>query len=96
MTSQCLTIVSADCHAGPERMADFRPYIDAAHLAGFDDYCRCIDAYERDIGSGLTGGGATSTGENGLWDHAVRAGCLDGDGVAAEVIIPEGSVPYAD
>ena len=45
--------------------------------------------------SGLTGGGATSTGEDGLWDHAIRTTCLDGDGVAAEVIFAQGSVPFA-
>ncbi len=95
MTDQRLTIVSADCHAGPDRMADFRPFIESGHVAAFDDYCARIDAYERDIGSGLTGGGATSTGEDGLWDHAVRTRCLDGDGVAAEVIFAQGSVPFA-
>lgn len=95
MTDQRLTIVSADCHAGPASMADFRPFMESRHLAAFDDYCKRIDVYERDIGSGLTGGGATSTGEAGLWDHAIRTKCLDGDGVAAEVIFAQGSVPFA-
>jgi predicted TIM-barrel fold metal-dependent hydrolase len=95
MTEQHLIIVSADCHAGPQRMADFRSYIEAAHLPAFDDYCARIEAFERDVGSGLTGGGATSTGEEGLWDAAVRTRCLDGDGVAAEVIFAQGSVPFA-
>ena len=95
MGEQRLTIVSADCHAGPEHMTDFRAYLEAAHLAAFDDYCARIDAYERDISSGLTSGGATSTGEQGLWDPAVRTRCLDDDGVAAEVIFAQGSVPFA-
>lgn len=94
MSAERLTIVSSDCHAGPERMGDFRPYVDPAHLADFDDYCARIEAYERDVGSGLTSGGATSTGEEGLWDAGVRTRCLDGDGVAAEVIFAQGSVAF--
>ena len=41
-----------------------------------------IDTYEREIGSGLEGGGAPSFGETGLWDSAARTHSLDGDGVA--------------
>ena len=50
-------------------MAHFRPYHRSRVISPtFDDYCARIDAYEREVGSGLTGGGATSTGEEGLWD----------------------------
>ena len=65
MAGERLTIISADCHAGPERMADYRPYLEAAFHADFHSYCARIDAYEAQIGSGLTAGGATSTGEDG-------------------------------
>lgn len=93
MPEERLTIVSADCHAGPEHMRDYRSYIDPEFRDDFDDYCAEIDAFDTEFG-GYTGGGAMSTGEEGLWDAKIRTGCLDGDGVAAEVIFAQGSVPF--
>jgi predicted TIM-barrel fold metal-dependent hydrolase len=89
-----LLVISSDCHAGPERMNDYRPYLDPGFRGDFDDYCAQVDAFDGQFG-GLTGGGATSTGEEGLWDIDVRTRCLDEDGVAAEVIFAQGSVPFA-
>ena len=94
MRDERLTIVSADCHAGPRLMGDYRPYIEARFLADFDDYCARIDRFETEIGSGLEGGGAPSYGETGLWDSEARTHSLDGDGVAAEVIFAQGSVAF--
>ena len=94
MSEQRLTIVSADCHAGPRRMADYRPYLEERFLADFDDYCARIDKFEAEIGSGLEGGGAPSYGETGLWDSEARTAQLDGDGVAAEIIYAQGSVAF--
>src|SRR5262245_13316092 len=94
MQDERLTIVSADCHAGPAKMADYRPYLDPAFRADFDDYCTAIEIYDARYNDGLTGGGANSTGEDGLWDVDIRTRCLDGDGVAAEVIFAQGSVPF--
>ena len=94
MSEQRLTIISADCHAGPRLMSDYRPFIEQRFLADFDDYCARIDRYEAEIGSGLEGGGAPSYGQTGLWDCAARTHSLDGDGVAAEVIFAQGSVAF--
>jgi predicted TIM-barrel fold metal-dependent hydrolase len=94
MDGERLTIVSADCHAGVERMADYRRYVDPRFRAGFDDYCAAIDAFNVQQGAGLTAGGATSAGQQGLWDIAARTRCLDADGVAAEVIFAQGSAPF--
>lgn len=95
MAQERLTIISADCHAGPARMADYADYLDPEFRADYADYCALIDAYDAEFGAGLTGGGATSTGEDGLWDPAIRTRELDGDGVAAEVIYAQGSVAFA-
>ena len=85
MAQERLTIVSADCHAGPRRMADYRPYLEQRFLADFDDYCARIDKFEAEIGSGLEGGGAPSYGETGLWDCEARTAQLDGD-AACELV----------
>jgi predicted TIM-barrel fold metal-dependent hydrolase len=94
MAQERLTIISADCHAGPAKMSDYRPYLDLEFRADFDDYCAEVDAFDAKFG-GYTGGGAISSGEQGLWDAKIRTGCLDEDGVAAEVIFAQGSVPFA-
>jgi predicted TIM-barrel fold metal-dependent hydrolase len=95
METDRIAIVSADCHAGPDRMSDYRPYLDPAHRAAYDDYLALIDAYEATSPSGLTRGGAGAVGgEEGLWDMAVRERCLDADGICAEVIYAQGSIPF--
>lgn len=94
MSEERLIIVSADCHAGPARMNDYREYLDPEFRGDYDDYCAQVDAFDAQFG-GYTGGGATSTGEDGLWDAGIRTRCLDDDGVAAEVIYAQGSVPFA-
>ena len=94
MSEERLIIISADCHAGPAGMTDYRTYLDPKFRTDFDSYCAEIDVFETQYGSGLTGGGATSAGEDGLWDAAIRTRCLDGDGIAAEVIFAQGSVPF--
>jgi predicted TIM-barrel fold metal-dependent hydrolase len=95
MSDQRLTIISCDCHAGPQRMADFRAYLDPAFSDDFDEYCAAIDEFEARKASSLLGGGApSSAGEDGLWDADIRTQCLDDDGVAAEVIFAQGSIPF--
>lgn len=95
MSDQRFTIISSDCHAGPERMTGFGEFLDPSFRADFDEYCAAIDAFEAECGSGLLGGGAPSAaGEDGLWDADIRTGCLDDDGVAAEVIFAQGSIPF--
>jgi predicted TIM-barrel fold metal-dependent hydrolase len=95
MSENRLTIISCDCHAGPERMADFRAFLDPQFREDFDGYCAAIDAFEASRASGLVGGGApSSAGEEGLWDADVRVRDLDEDGIAAEVIFAQGSIPF--
>jgi predicted TIM-barrel fold metal-dependent hydrolase len=95
MADERLVVVSADGHAGPERVTDYTPYLDKKYLAEFQDYARLIQAYEAKVAGGTTGGGAGARGgENGLWDFALRERHLDEDGVSAEVLFIQGSVPF--
>jgi predicted TIM-barrel fold metal-dependent hydrolase len=95
MTDSRLIIVSADCHAGPQHMADYRPFVDPGMMADFDDYVARIDAYEAQFDDAMTAGGAGSPdGEEGLWDMDIRERCLNADGVAAEIIFTQGGLPF--
>ena len=98
-----LMLVSADCHAGPP-MADYRPYIDAVHRDRFDDYVGAVAAYDDELRTmqERRGGNQERMAQlnrgagnvSGLWDPDVRIRDLDGDGIAAEVIFPQGSIPF--
>jgi predicted TIM-barrel fold metal-dependent hydrolase len=101
-----LVVVSSDCHAGPEHMADFRPYVEGAHAEAFDDYAARVEAYEADVShrtttsvnrgkSVSTGGALVHAGHQGLWDATARAKDLDRDGISGEIIFPQGAVPFA-
>lgn len=94
MNNGRLTVISADCHAGAEFMTDYREYLDPAFRDDFADFCVAVDAFDARHGVGLTAGGAVATEQNGLWDAKIRTQCLDADGVAAEVIYAQGSVPF--
>lgn len=102
-----IVVVSADCHAGPAAMGDFRDYVERRHAAAFDDFAARVadfdaklsEAYARahpaSEGQDGSGGARVHTGHRGLWDIADRREYLDGEGVAAEVIFPQGSAPFA-
>jgi predicted TIM-barrel fold metal-dependent hydrolase len=93
---QRLMIVSADCHAGPERVNDYEPYVPAQHADAFRDYVASVEAYDAAHDSAAGRGGALANGDGrGLWDMAIRQQHLDADGVAAEILFPQGSVPFA-
>jgi hypothetical protein len=93
---QRLAIVSADCHGGPERVADYGPYVPPRHRDAFRDYVARIDAYDAAQGVAEARGGAFTNGDGrGLWNMAIRTEHLNADGVAAEIIFPQGSVPFA-
>lgn len=95
MAQDRIIVVSADCHAGPPNMADYRPYLDSRFLQDFDDYMARIEAYEALYADGLSRGAAPAADdESGLWDTAVRERCLDADGISAEVIFAQGSIPF--
>ncbi len=95
-------VVSSDCHAGPAAVGDFRPLVSKQYKDIFDDYARAVEAYDAEAaamtaeqGRGLQHGGATTRQDEGLWNVDLRRQHLDGDGVVAEVIFPQGGVPFA-
>jgi predicted TIM-barrel fold metal-dependent hydrolase len=95
MSDERLIVVSADCHAGPDTMADYRGYLDPKYRADFDDYIAQVDAYEANYQDGRTHGGAAAReGDEGLWDFAERTRYLDADGISAELIYIQGGIPF--
>src|SRR5262249_42275685 len=96
--SDATLVITADCHAGPARMDEYRPYLESRWQPDFDDYLARIDDYDRAAGSARSAGGATVREielADGLFDPGTRRRYLDADGIAAEVIFPQGSVPFA-
>ena len=94
--SDRLIVVSSDCHAGLP-IADYKPYLDAKYHETMDmavpitlDMLQKAeesflikeinDEWRAPIKQQLTG----------AWDYAERVKMLDGDGIAAEVIFPDG------
>ncbi len=90
------TIVSSDCHAGlpPER---YRAYLDPQYRATFDQVLpiqkHLTDKAERvfllkDINAQWRAGVEDQLA--GAWDHERRTEVLDADGVAGEIVFPDG------
>lgn len=94
--SERLIVVSADCHAGL-RIADYKPYVEAKYHAQMDAAVpvqvemmqkaeqsflikEINDAWRAPIQQELTG----------AWDYPQRLKMLAGDGIAAEIIFPDG------
>jgi predicted TIM-barrel fold metal-dependent hydrolase len=89
-------VISSDCHAGlpPER---YRDYLDARYHAAFDQalpiQIEMTKAAERqflvaDINAEWRRGREEML--QGAWDHDARLRVLDGDGIAGEIIFPDG------
>ncbi len=89
-------VVSSDCHAGlpPER---YRDYLDPEHRETFDlalpiqvEMTKLMEKQflVADVNRDWRKGRETAL--EGAWDYARRIEVLDGDGVAAEVIFPDG------
>jgi predicted TIM-barrel fold metal-dependent hydrolase len=95
-SNERLTVISADCHAGPASMRDFKPYMERKHHARFDAFCDAADAYDAAVAAELIGrGGAPNHVEDqGLFDYPTREKYLNSDGIAAEVIYLQGSIPF--
>jgi len=89
-------VISSDCHAGllPEA---YREYLDPQYREAFDVALPIqiaamnnaakrflIDEINQEWRSGQ------DQGLSGAWDHAERIKVLDGDGIAAEVVFPDG------
>ena len=89
-------IISSDCHAGL-RPGGYRDYLDPEYRETFDDALRIQLARTRDmekmflvadINAKWRSGHETAL--TGAWDHDERIKVLDGDGIAGEVIFPDG------
>ena len=89
-------VISSDCHAGlpPER---YRDYLDPQYRAAFDDAFEVQMAQMRaseeqflvkEINEQWREGRDREL--TGAWDHDERVRVLDGDGVAGEIIFPDG------
>ena len=89
-------VISADCHAGLPN-AEYRDWLDPALHAAFDE---SLDARERQRQMALEGflnaefaaewANDNEEGLRGSWDAGRRDKELDADGVAGEVIFPDG------
>ena len=60
-------VISADCHAGPRKSADYRPYIDPGYRGAFDEYVEREERSTRNLF------GAEVEAESGSGDEAFRA-----------------------
>lgn len=89
-------VISSDCHAGlqPEK---YRDYLDAQYRDAFDGAFQAqqeqIKAAEKkflvaDINADWRRGHEDDL--SGAWDHDARVRVLDGDGVAGEILFPDG------
>jgi predicted TIM-barrel fold metal-dependent hydrolase len=93
--SEKVVIISADGHAGPASVADYGAYLESKFQPQFQDYLAQIERYDARYRDNLTNGGAgAGEGDQGLWDFALRERHLDQDGVSAEVLHIQGSVPF--
>ena len=89
-------VISSDCHAGlqPER---YRDYLDPQYREEFDRQHAARMAMLQQAGAALEMAEESAkwasdkaSGLAGAWDHDKRIEVLDGDGVAAEVLFPDG------
>ena len=96
MNSDRYLVISSDCHAGL-RPEEYRAYLDAKYRDAFDvalpiQIQMTREAAKKflvdDINTDWRKG--RELGLAGAWDHDARVRVLDDDGVAAEVIFPDG------
>lgn len=95
-------VISSDSHAGAP-WAAYRPYVDPAQRPAFDEWLAGVRSAETMVGgSKVDLRGATiraafgaevavaEGGTDGAWDPAIRTREMDRDGVAGEVVFPDG------
>ena len=89
-------VISADCHAGLPP-GGYREYLDPQHRDVFDvalaqqlEITRDLEEHflVKEINEGWRSGNEDDL--SGAWDHDARIRVLDGDGIAGEVIFPDG------
>ena len=96
MQVERFTVISSDCHAGlpPER---YRAYLDPQYREAFDQVLpiqkHMTDKAEqvfllKDINEQWRAGVEAQLA--GAWDHTRRTEVLDADGVAGEIVFPDG------
>jgi predicted TIM-barrel fold metal-dependent hydrolase len=101
-----LVLVSADCHAGPE-LESLGAYVDPRHSGAFDDYLAQTRRYDERVAEIFAGRREAEYTEmhqvfierdsiEGLHDPHQHLHDLQADGVVADVIFPQGVVPFAD
>ena len=89
-------VISSDCHAGlpPER---YRDYLDPQYREAFDQalpiQLQMNELAEKkflikDVNDEWRAG--NEDGLSGAWDHEARLRVLDGDGIAGEIVFPDG------
>jgi predicted TIM-barrel fold metal-dependent hydrolase len=93
-------VISSDCHAGlpPER---YRDYLDPKHREAFDQALpiqlrQTQQAAEQFLVADINTEWRRGRDEmlSGAWDHDARVRVLDGDGIAGEVIFPDGITEF--
>ncbi len=96
-----LTLISSDCHAGA-RPEVYREYIDPEYLDAYDEWLKAfgLHGYQfggtklRNVGKRrvdeLEMEDRRSDGRQGAWDVDIRAREMDREGLAGEVIFPDG------
>ena len=89
-------VISSDCHAGP-RPERYRDYLDPQYRDEFDRQHAARLAMLQRAGAALEMADESakwaedkSRGLTGAWDHDQRIAVLDADGIAGEVLFPDG------
>ena len=99
-------IISCDGHA-TGRPEDYVPYIEPAYREQYDEFVRVLDAARvaraqatQEDRSLFSKAGAdafkaeTGNARDGEWNSPLRTEVLEGEGVVAEVLFPNGGVPF--
>lgn len=103
MSEQRPVIISCDGHT-TGRPEDYVPYIEKAYRPQYEDFVRkqkarrAAQAEQRSLFSKDEGSfgfdGETGDGLDGEWNSSVRTKVLEGEGIVAEVLFPNGGVPF--
>ena len=109
MQSDRLVVISGDCHA-VGRPEDYAPYIEPGYRDRYDEFVAGQQAEARRVAEAVEGNrslfskegtaeyeqqeAVAAGGREGQWDSDRRIKELEADGVAAEVVFPNGGVPF--
>src|SRR3954447_7347641 len=109
MKNERLVVVSCDCHA-VGRPEDYRPYIEAGYQSRYDDYVREQEVLAAKMAEAVEANqslfskegteeyeaqeAVAAGGREGQWDSDRRVKELEADGTTAEVVFPNGGVPF--